>query len=331
MGNKKRPLQRGRRRFEILGRFLRDGEEVLLRGSEFGELDPFHGRFVFLKAWRSAKDGGEDGHWSGRKEGFSFLALGVFYDAALEEAGGGGHDGVAFGSLFLVAHAEVAAGTLEIHHILVFGAGGAFGIVVVEDEAGIPLQDVPVAFGFEFIDNIVSRRGHDERGFELNLAILRFEVAEHLGKDLEISFVDHAGTDKAEVDFLIAAVEGKLADGVVGVSLGDVVVVDVGVGDHGFDNLVEVDNYFGVIVGGGIRSEGRLFAGLDFSNALVGLVDESLEDAAFVVHALVDHDLNAAFGDLKRFDEGFVLRNTDGSLGFHFSSPVREGEGLIGG
>ena len=88
MGNKNRSLQRGRRHFEILGRFLGGGEKVLLWGSEFGELDSLHGRFVFLKAWGSAEDGGEDGHWSGGKEGFSFLAFGVFHNAALEEAGG---------------------------------------------------------------------------------------------------------------------------------------------------------------------------------------------------------------------------------------------------
>ena len=95
------------------------------------------GGFVFVYVWGAAEDAAEDDDGCGGEKGFAFLALGVFHHAALEEAGGGGHDGVAFGGFFLVAHAEVTAGALEIHHVFVFGARGAFGGVVVELEARV--------------------------------------------------------------------------------------------------------------------------------------------------------------------------------------------------
>ena len=225
----------------------------------------------------------------------------------MEKAGGGGHDGVAFFGLLLVAHAEVAAGALEIHHVLILGAGGGFGRLVVELEAGIFLQDVPVAFGLEFVDDVVGRRGDHERRVELDLALALLEVPKHFGDDLEVTLVNHAGTDEAEVHRFTAFVVGESADDVVGVALGDILVVDVGVGDHRLVDDVEVHDHLGVILGSGIRSERRLFPGADLSDALVGFVDQALEDAAFVVHALVDHDLNPALGGLQRFDQGFAL------------------------
>ena len=248
----------------------------------------------------------------------------------MEEAGGGGHDGIAFFGFFLIAHAEVTAGALEIHHVFILGAGGAFGGVVVELEAGVFLEHVPVAFGLELVDDVVGGGGDDERGLEFDLALGFFEVSEHFGDDLEVAFVCHAGADEAEVDGFFALVVGELADDIVGVALGDVVVVDVGVSNHGLVDDVEVDDHFGVVVGVGVGSEWTLFAGADFGYALVGDVDEALEDAFFVVHAFGDHDLDATFRDLEGFDEGVRLGDADGGFCLHFGGPVGEGEGLVG-
>jgi hypothetical protein len=55
----------------------------------------------------------------------------------LGEAREGGHDGVAFFGLSLVAHAQVAAGAIEIHHVHILGARGGFGVAVVEFEARV--------------------------------------------------------------------------------------------------------------------------------------------------------------------------------------------------
>ena len=192
------------------------------------------------------------------------------------------------------------------------------------------MEHVPITFGFQFIDDVISGSGDDEGGLEFDFALLLFEVAEHLGDDFEVAFVNHAGADEAEVDFFLAFVVGKGADDVVGVSLGDILVVNVGVGDHGLVDDVEIDHHFGVVFGVGIGSQRRDFAGADFGDALVCDVDEALEDAFFVVHAFVDHDLNASLGDLKRFDKGVGLGDADGGFGLHFSGPVGEGEGLVG-
>ena len=42
----------------------------------------------------------------------------------------------------------------------------AFWVVVVELEARVFLEHVPVAFGLEFVDDVVGGGGDDERGFE---------------------------------------------------------------------------------------------------------------------------------------------------------------------
>ena len=252
------------------------GDHLVDGRGEFGEVDALHGGFVFFEVGGAAQDAAEDDDGGGGEEGFAFFAVGVFYHAALEKAGGGGHDGVAFGRFFLVAHAQVAAGALEIHHVFVFGAGGAFGGAVVEFEAGVFLQDVPFACRFELVDDVVGGSGYDEGGVEFDFAFRLFNVLEHLGENFEIADVDHAGANEAEVHFLTTFVVGEGADGVVGVALGDVVIVDVGVGDHGLDDFVEVDLELGEVFGVAVGGEGRLVAGADFGDTLVGFVDEAL-------------------------------------------------------
>ena len=109
----------------------------------------------------------------------------------------------------------------------------------------------------------------------------------------------HAGSDKTEIHFLGSLIVGYGADGVVGISLGDIVIIDIRIGDHGLIDLVEVDHEFLKVFGIGIRSEGRLFSRTDFGDALVGTVDQSLKNLFFIVHPFVDHYLNPALGDFK--------------------------------
>ncbi|MNT41693.1 hypothetical protein D3C72_1780620 [compost metagenome] len=63
----------------------------------------------------------------------------------------------------------------------------------------------------------------------------------------------HARADEAEIDFLGRTVIGYRADCVVRVASGDVVVVDVRVGDHRFVDYVEINDDFGEIFRVGVR------------------------------------------------------------------------------
>ena len=81
----------------------------------------------------------------------------------------------------------------------------------------------------------------------------------------------------------------------------------------------------------GIRiwSQGGFLTGLDFGNTSGCLVDESLEDLLFIVHPLVDHDLDTVLRDFERLDQGGILGDADRGLGFHFRGPVSEGKCLV--
>ena len=65
----------------------------------------------------------------------AFFAIAVFHDPALEETRGCRHHRVPLFRLFLVAHAEVAARALEVHHVFVFRPSGSLGGIVVKFEA----------------------------------------------------------------------------------------------------------------------------------------------------------------------------------------------------
>ena len=161
--------------------------------------------------------------------------------------------------------------------------------------------------------------------------MLLLEVAEHLGHNFQVAFVHHARAHETEVDVLGAFVVAQRTNGVVGVALGHVFVVNVWIGNHRLVDDVEVHFEFRVVLGVAVWRQRRLVTGLNFCNALVGLVDEALEDAFVVVHALVDHDLDATLGDVQRLDERVGLRDANRRLGFHFRGPVGEGESLVGG
>ena len=64
-------------------------------------------------------DRGQHHHRRRRQQRLALLLVAVRHDSALEEPGGGRHYRVALLSLLLVAHAEVTAGSLQVHHVLV--------------------------------------------------------------------------------------------------------------------------------------------------------------------------------------------------------------------
>ena len=161
--------------------------------------------------------------------------------------------------------------------------------------------------------------------------MLCLEVAQHLGEDLHVALVHHARADETEVDLLGPAVVRQLTNGVVGVALRRVVVVHVGVGDHRFVDLIEVDGELGVVLRVGVGSQRRALTALDLGDPGVGAIDEALEHGVGVVHALVDHHLDAIAGDHERLDEGLAVGDVDRGLRLHLGGPVGERECLVGG
>ena len=56
-----------------------------------------------------------------------------------------------------------------------------------------------------------------------------------------------------------------------------------------------------------------------------------MKDTFFIVHALVNHDLDSTFCDVERFNQRVRLRDADGGFGLHFCRPICERERLVGG
>ena len=211
--------------------------------------------------------------------------------------------------------------------VFVLGTGSFFRVVVIEDEASVFRQNVPVAFGFQLVNDVVRRWCNNQRRFEGDRAVL-FQVTQHGSDDLHVAFVNHTGTNEAQIHFTAIVVRSR-TDYVVGVTLGYVFVVYVRVGNHRLVDGVQVYHHFGVVLGVVVRSQSWLFTRLDTSNTLVSQSDQAFQHAGFVVHAFVDHDLDAGLSQFQRLDQGFIGRNTDRSFRFHFCSPVGEGEGLV--
>ena len=191
----------------------------------------------------------------------------------MEQAGRSSHYGISLFGLLLVTHTKVTARALQVQDVVVLRPSVAFRRRVVKLETGVLLQHVPITFLLQLIDDVVGRRSHDKRGFEFDIALLFFEVAEHLGDDLEVAFVDHARADKAEVDLLVTTVEGQFADRIVGVALGDIDVCHIGVRYHRLTDGIEVHDHFGVVLRVRIRRQRRLFAGFVLPDARCGTVD----------------------------------------------------------
>ena len=92
----------------------------------------------------------------------------------MEQASGSSHDGVARLGLLLVAHAQVAARTLQIQDVVVAGTSLVLRVVIVEQEPGVLRQHVPIAFGLQFVDDVVGRGSDHKRCLEFDLAMHLF-------------------------------------------------------------------------------------------------------------------------------------------------------------
>ena len=116
----------------------------------------------------------------------------------------------------------------------------------------------------------------------------------------------------------------------MGIALRDVGVGHVRVGDHRLVDQVEIDHHLGGVSGVGVGRQRRLLAGPDLGDPLLGNADQPVQHEIVILHALVDHDLDAVLRDLERFDQRGILGNADRRLGLHLGRPVGEGEGLVG-
>src|SRR5690606_20098200 len=301
--------------------------QVCRRRSERSQVDTVNRCFVLFQSREATQNSRQNNHWGRTQQRLTFLLSAVFYYTALEQTGRSGQNGVTRFGFFLVTHAQVTARTLQVQLVFVLGTGFLFRVVVIEDEASVFRQNVPIAFGFQLVNDVVRRWCNNQRRFEGDRTVL-FQVTQHGSDDLHVAFVNHTRTNEAQIHFTAIVVRSR-TDHVVGVTLGYVFVVYVRVGNHRLVDDVQVYHHFGVVLGVVVRSQSRLFTRLDASNTLVSQGDQAFQHAGFVVHAFVDHDLDTGLAQFQRLDQGVIGRNTDRSFRFHFCSPVGEGEGLV--
>src|SRR5690606_22685830 len=228
----------------------------------------------------ATQDSRQNNHWGRTQQRLTFLLGAVFYDTALEQTGRGRQYGVTRFGFFLVTHAQVAARTLQVQLVFVLGAGFFFRIAVIEDEASVFRQNVPIAFGFQFVNDVVRWWRYNQRCLEGDRAVL-FQVTQHGSDDLHVAFVNHARTNEAQIHFTAIVVRSR-TDYVVGVTLGYVFVVYIRVGNHRLVDGVQVYHNFGVVLGVVVRSQSWLFTRLDASNTLVSQGDQAFQHAGFV-------------------------------------------------
>ena len=115
------------------------------------------------------------------------------------------------------------------------------------------------------------------------------------------------------------------------ISLGHILIIHIRIRDHRLVNFIQIDHKFFKVFCIFIRGQSWFLAGLNLSDPLICNIDQSLQDLSFIIHSLIDHHLNSALRNLKGFNQGIILRNTDGRLCFHFCGPVRKSECLIRG
>ena len=123
--------------------------------------------------------------------------------------------------------------------------------------------------------------------------------------------MNHAGTQKPKVHILLPFVKGERTNRVVGVALRNVIIMNIRIRNHRLNHLIKVHGKFRVIIGIGIRSEGRFFAGTDFCDAFFSAVHQPLKHLFLVVHPLIDHDLDPVLCDFQGLDQRIILRNTN--------------------
>src|SRR5690606_40011090 len=135
-----------------------------------------------------------------------------------EQTGRSGQNGVTGFGFFLVTHAQVAARTFQVQLVFVLGTGFLFRVVVIEDEASVCGQNVPVAFGFQLVNDVVRWWRYNQWRFERDRTVLR-QVTQHGSDDLHVTFVNHTRTNEAQIHFTAVVVRSR-TDYVVGVTLG---------------------------------------------------------------------------------------------------------------
>src|SRR5690606_15879196 len=121
--------------------------------------DTFNRCFVLFQSREATQNSRQNNHWGRTQQRLTFLLSAVFYDTALEQTGRSGQNGVTRFGFFLVTHAQVTARTLQVQLVFVLGAGSFFRVVVIEDEASVFRQNVPIAFGFQLVNDVVRRWG----------------------------------------------------------------------------------------------------------------------------------------------------------------------------
>lgn len=119
----------------------------------------------------------------------------------------------------------------------------------------------------------------------------------------------HARADKAQINFLLGAIMRDGTYRVMRIALGNIGIFDIGVGNHRLINGIQIDHHFGKISGIGIRRQRRFVTRFNLANALIGNINQPLQHMRGIIHALIDHHLNARFGDFQRADQGFIIGN----------------------
>ena len=75
--------------------------------------------------------------------------------------------------------------------------------------------------------------------------------------------------------------------------------------------------------------QSRLFTRGNFGNAAVGNLYQTGKHGIVIIHAFVNHGLDARFGNFQRFNQGRIFGDTDRGFCLHLGCPVGKGKGLI--
>ena len=59
----------------------------------------------------------------------------------------------------------------------------------------------------------------------------------------------------------------------MGISLGNIIIVHIRIGDHWLVDHIQVDYEFAIVLGIAVRSKGRLFSRTNLVNSTVGNID----------------------------------------------------------
>ena len=121
----------------------------------------------------------------------------------------------------------------------------------------------------------------------------------------------HARADKAQIDFFLGAVKGNGTDGVMRIAFGHIGIFNIRIGNHRLINRIEINHDFGKIFCIFIGAKRGFRTGANFANAFIGNINQALQHARGIIHTLINHDLNARFGNFQRTDKRLIIGNTN--------------------